>query len=134
MRYLAVSGFLLILCGCGPREPYPVPVSGTVNLNGKPLAEGVVFFITPGKVPEQLDIKEGQFSGKVKWGQRRVEFAAYRPYRIPPEVPKSMHPLMQGGKENYLPQKYHRDSTLTVEVQETGENTFAFDLVSEAKD
>jgi hypothetical protein len=41
-----------------------------------------------------------------------------------------MHPLMQSGKENYLPEKYHRKSTLTRTVTATGDNEFPFDLVS----
>jgi hypothetical protein len=121
---------LLIPLGCGPKEPIPVGVSGTVNLDGQPLAEGKIFFVTLGKVPEIVDIAAGHFSGKVLPGERRVEIAAYRPYQIPPEVPESMHPLMKDGKENYLPARYHRDSMLTAEVKETGKNEFTFNLVS----
>ena len=127
--------FLLLLLAlaplaCGPGEPVPVAVSGTVKLDGKPLAEGKISFVTIGKVPETLDIVEGRFSGKVLGGERRVEIAAYRPYRIPPDVPKSMYPLMEGGKENYLLEKYHRESILTANVKDSGENEFTFELVS----
>ena len=44
--------------------------------------------------------------------------AAYRPYRIPASVPKSMHPLMADGKENYLPTRYHSESKLVETVNE----------------
>jgi hypothetical protein len=126
----SLAASLLILAGCGPREPVPVPVRGTVTLDGAPLAEGKISFITPGQVPETIDITNGTFDGMAKWGQRRVEIAAYRPYRIPPDVPKSMHPLMKDGKENYLPTKYHRDSELTADVKAEGPNEFTFALTS----
>src|SRR5581483_5970329 len=123
--------FLLALCGCSSGEPYPVPVRGTVSVDGKPLAEGKISFLTPGKVPEMLDIKDGQYTGKVNWGERRVEIAAYRPYRVPDDAPAHLRPLMAQGKENYLPRKYHRDSTLQAEVKASGDNEFNFELASE---
>jgi hypothetical protein len=116
--------------GCGPRPIVPVPVKGTVSLDNKPLAEGRISFITPGQVPELIDIKDGKFEGKVKPGEKRVEIAAYHPYRIPASVPKSMHALMADGKENYLPRRYHSESTLVETVNETGDNEFRFDLTS----
>ncbi|MBN9120425.1 MAG: hypothetical protein J0I06_14925 [Planctomycetes bacterium] len=121
---------LLILTGCGTREPVPVPVRGTVTLDGAPLPEGKISFITPGQVPETIDVANGTFDGEAKWGQRRVEIAAYRPYRIPPDVPKSMHALMKDGKENYLPPRYHRDSALAADVKASGPNEFTFELTS----
>ena len=121
---------LLLLAGCGSRGPYPVAVQGIVTLDGAPLAEGVISFITPGQVPEPVDIKNGTFSGKAKWGKRRIEIAAYRPYQIPPEIPASMHSLMKGGQENYLPDIYHTNSTLSEEVVQSGPNKFEFKLLS----
>jgi hypothetical protein len=131
MRRGCLGLLLLIPLGCGPREPSPVAVTGTVNLDGKPLSEGKIFFVTLGKAPEIVDIADGHFKGRVLPGERRIEIAAYRPYQIPPEVPTSMHPLMKDGKENYLPARYHRDSTLTAEVKQTGKNVFTFDLESQ---
>ena len=118
----------MVLLGCGPKEPFPVSVSGVVKLEGKPLVAGRISFITPGKVPEILEIVDGRFSGKVMTGERRVEIAAYRPYQIPADIPKSMHALMKDGKENYLPEKYSRNSELTANVKDMGNNEFTFDL------
>jgi len=119
-----------ILAGCAPATPVPVPVHGKVTLDGTLLAEGQIAFITPGQVPEFIDIRGGTYEGSVKWGPRRVEIAAYRPYQIPPEIPKSMHGMMEGGKENYLPDRYHSNSTLTAEVSPNGPNEFNFELTS----
>lgn len=118
------------LCGCGSNEPYPVEVRGTVTLDDKPLDDGVISFITLGQVPESIEIKKGVFQGKVKWGQRRVEFAAYRPFQIPASIPESMHALMKDGKENYLPEQYHVKSEITVLVNQRGVNEFPFALKS----
>ena len=128
MRTYWWGSLLLVLLGCGPKEPFPVSVSGVVKLEGKPLVAGRISFITPGKVPEILEIVDGRFSGKVMTGERRVEIAAYRPYQIPADIPKSMHALMKDGKENYLPEKYSRNSELTANVKDMGNNEFTFDL------
>jgi hypothetical protein len=129
MRH-SVAILLFLVFGCGPKELVPVPVHGTVTLDGKPLREGKISFIIPGQVPKVLDVEDGQFVGEVKPGEQRVEIAAYRPYRIPPDAPASLRPLMEGGKENYLPARYHRDSTRMETVRETGDNEFQFTLTS----
>jgi hypothetical protein len=125
---------VLILTGCGPSAPVPVAVKGTVTLDGVPLPEGRISFITPGQVPEMLDVKDGRFEGKVKPGKKRVEVGAYRPTRIPDHIPASMRAMMKDGKENYLPPRYHSESTLDAEVVERGENDFPFELTSREKD
>ena len=132
MRRIVSGLILLVVIGCGPKGPVSVPVRGTVTFDGKPLAEGKISFITPGRVPEMMDVKDGKFEGKVKTGKKRVEVAAYRPVRIPPEYPEYLRAQMKSGngKENLLPNKYHSESTLEADVTEKGENDFKFDLTS----
>ncbi|MCE9567832.1 MAG: hypothetical protein K8U57_38020 [Planctomycetes bacterium] len=133
MRTASIMAFLVlasIISGCGPGVPTPVPVHGKVTLDGKPLAEGQIAFVTPGQVPEFIDIRDGSYDGKAKWGSRKVEIAAYRPYQIPADIPKSMHGLMEGGKENYLPDRYHSKTTLSAEILASGPNEFNFELSS----
>ncbi len=130
-RYCTTAILLVFLAGCGPHEPYPVPVKGTVQLDGKPLPDGKITFVTNGKAPETLDIKDGQFEGQATWGERKVEIASYIPYRIPANARPELRELMKGGKENILPARYHRQSKLKADVKEVGENTFTFDLASQ---
>lgn len=121
-----------LTAGCS-REPVPVQVKGTVQLDGKPMPEGEVHFVTNGKPPEIIPVKDGTFEGKAMPGERQVQFAKYRPATIPPGVPKSMHALIAQGKENYLPAKYHRESKMTVEVKDSGVNEFSFEITSGSK-
>ena len=58
MRIRCLGFVLLFLLGCS-RGPAPAPVQGTVKLDGNPLAEGKIFFIYAGKVPESRDINDG---------------------------------------------------------------------------
>ena len=123
---------LSVVGGCNRgASDYPVPVQGTVTLDSKPLAEGKISFITIGQVPETVDIIEGKYNGKVRFGTKRVEIAAYRPVQIPPGIPESMHALMKPGKENYLPEIYQAKSTLSRDIQKVGPNTFNFELSSQ---
>ncbi|MBA4066878.1 MAG: hypothetical protein C0501_24860 [Isosphaera sp.] len=132
MRFFPLAPLLALSGGCGSpaADPGPVPVRGTVTLDTAPLADGQVSFITPGQVPETLAVRAGAFEGSVRPGTRRVEVAVYRPYRIPADAPKELHGLMAGGKENYLPDRYHTKSTLTAEVRPDGPNEFRFDILS----
>ena len=76
---------LLIILGCGPREAALVSVRGVVTLDGKPLPDGQISFITLGKVPNVIPIMDGRFEGEVPPGAKRVEIAAYCPAEIPPD-------------------------------------------------
>lgn len=119
---------LLWLAGCTPtaKGPTLVPVKGTVNLDGKPLAEGEVMFSLPGEVPATIPVVSGAYSGQAGAGKNRVEVRAYRPGK----------PLVMGdktfpvAKENYLPAKYNTQSTFTADVTAGGANDFKFDVTS----
>lgn len=115
---------LLALVGC-QSKPRVVPVSGTVTVDGRPLAEGVLYFKTvqTGAL-ERFEVKDGKFEGKAAEGERRVEISATR-----------MKSVMIDGKpvdvpDNYLPARYNLDSTLTATVTVPGPNEFAFDLTT----
>src|SRR5262245_5381908 len=56
-----LSGTLLLATGCGDPAARPVPVEGTVTLEGQPVADGEVYFKTPGLVPEVLPVRDGRF-------------------------------------------------------------------------
>ncbi len=140
---VSASVVCLVLCGCGggKAEAKKYPVSGTVNLDGKPLPDGMIFFKTPdvGAI-DPIPIKDGQFQGQAQAGKRRVEIAAYREGKTPTMYAKSPPPAGPDGKpipgmdatqrENYLPARYNTLSKLSEEVKPEGPNQFKFDLQS----
>ncbi len=102
--------------GCSS-EGRSVPVSGTVELNGKPLADGTITLVGDGgAVPETLDVKDGKFDGQAKPGKKRVEIRANRPGK----ATKMGDTVIPASPENFLPDKYNTASTLTAEVTATG--------------
>jgi hypothetical protein len=54
----------LLTVGCSQSPPKPVPVSGTVTFDGKPLTDAQILFVEPGQSPLMLEIKDGRFEGE----------------------------------------------------------------------
>ena len=72
----SLVGVLLSAAGCGPSGPATVPVTGTVTLDGKPIAKAAVMFVPqfPGRPAHGLTDQEGRFSlGTFKKGDGAVE-------------------------------------------------------------
>lgn len=124
---LAVVAFLAAapLLGCGASGPKVYPVSGTVTLDRKPLADGVIYFKTlqTGTL-ETFPVKDGEFKGDAQEGDRRVEISAYR------TTIQGSGAMKGEVKENLIPPRYNVDSKLTAAVTRDGPNTFKFDLAS----
>jgi len=125
-RCLVFAAVGLAITGCQPKKTFAPthPVGGTVVLDGKPLAEGVIAFVTPETGDLQsFPIKDGKYAGQARAGLRRVEIRAYPPSKSPPSP-------MDPPPQNFLPDRYNVASTLTAEVKPDGPNTFDFDLKS----
>lgn len=116
---------LPIWSGCGPTGPKMVAVSGTVTMDGKPLADGLISFKTTqaGDI-ETINVKDGQFSGKAKEGERRVEIYTFRINK------GDFGGMPMEFKQNLVPPRYSSESTLTAKVTGEGPNQFAFDIKS----
>lgn len=116
----------LAACQSGKPESKKYPVSGTVTVDGQPLAEnGLIHFktIATGAI-SGFDIKAGKFSGSTEPGDRRVEIVAYRIKTVDSGGMKSE------VKESLIPARYNTDSTLTAKVTPEGPNQFTFELTS----
>jgi hypothetical protein len=93
---LAGITLVLLLAGCGSREPPTGVVSGTVSFKGKPLPEGVVTFINE---------EEGRIAnGAIKDGQYEVPNAPVGPCGIEVTVntgqtPASFNAASRGRRE-----------------------------------
>jgi hypothetical protein len=118
-----------LLCGCdsGKRaEPARFPVSGSVTIDGKPLAQGVVYFktVATGAI-DSADVIDGKFQGKAEQGERRVEVCSYE--KVPA---KADDPMSQDIQKNTIPARYNTDSQLTAKVTPNGPNEFEFKVES----
>lgn len=129
MRSLLWTRLLLILvlfAALGCREPEGPPVfeiSGTVNMDGKPLNEGKIVFRTVATGAfEELPIKEGLFQGKVTTGVRRVEINKYLMKMV------GEGPAAGEVQENIVSEKFNLNSELTANVAPDGEKIFNFEV------
>ena len=126
----AVAVALLVLTGCD-RGPKMYPVSGTVTLDGNPVPEGEILFTDgDGKLgPDAGKIKDGRFEFQAKAGKKRVEISASK-------VLPGSKVRGAGGEpvpEEYIPEWYNVNSTLTEEVKPGGDNRYEFKLSGKKK-
>ena len=114
--------FLAVVIGCedGPAEPVRGPLSGSVALDGKPVANGQVRFIAldPGGVNVLAVVTDGKFNvpaeaGPAK-GKYRVEFSVPSATKTRTPNPDIPGEWLEEASET-LPPRYHRDSTITLD-------------------
>jgi len=125
---LAVAAFLAAMPGCGDGKPHPktTDVTGSVTLDGKPLAEGEVSFVVTGEAPALIPVKDGNFKGKAFAGKNRVELRATK--ALP--KPANALPTDEAPRMNLIPDKYNVQSKLEANVTSGGENSFKFEATS----
>jgi hypothetical protein len=123
----------LLVAGCsrpGRTEPPRHPVSGTVTLDGAPLEDGAILFLSPALgLIDRVSIHEGRFQGVAAAGKRRVEFSVVREMPFT-GMPMPGIPAPKTVPKQILPPRYHADSTLAADVVPGGPNEFSFDLKS----
>jgi len=122
---------LLLHSGCGSAES---SISGTVNLDGKPVAEGDVRFVpmegTRGSDAGAV-IRDGKYKVVVKdlaTGKYRVSIRGYQGGgRMEPD-PLGGPPIK--GTEPTVPKKYQGDQSELVKELTQGVNRLDFDLLT----
>jgi hypothetical protein len=114
-------------CSGGGSTEKTVKISGTVNLDTKPLDDGDITLIGEGgTAPDVLPIKNGKFEGEAKLGNKRVEIRANRMGK-----PTKMGDIeIPGTPENYLPDRFNTESKMTAKVTESGIDPNKFDVQS----
>jgi hypothetical protein len=130
---LAVSLLLctLLLSGCGPSKG---TVSGTVAMDGQPLAKGTISFNPAAgtEPPVTADIAGGKYSAEMIAGKKIVQISAQvvvgqrKSPSAPPEVPP------EDIYEERLPPMYNSDSKLELDVK-PGSNAKDWDTKSKPK-
>lgn len=120
---------LAAVIGCSESGPRPVPVNGTVTMDGAPLAEGMVMFrsVTEGTL-DSIPIKDGKFSGKALPGERRVEIGSYD--AVVSGAGTQMESTVQ---VNRVAPEFGDESKLTAKVEPSGKNEYVFEVKSKGK-
>jgi len=127
---LLCFGMLSWNAGCAPSGEQGT-VTGTVTLDGTPLADGAVRFVpVAGDAPTSgANIEEGTFTAEVPFGEMRVEFTAAKivgtreMYEGAPDSP------VVNVVEELLPAKYNVRSELMLDVKQ-GSQEASFSLES----
>lgn len=134
-RYVLAVGLAAALvsahgCSSQSRLPKTHPVSGTVLLDGKPMADGEIYFrnIETGSL-NILPIKAGRFVGRAEAGSLRAEINAFHDV-ITPENKAMYGDLATPSRVNTIPSRYNIDSDFVAEVHSDGSNDFAYEVTS----
>ncbi|WP_220369799.1 hypothetical protein [Paludisphaera rhizosphaerae] len=132
----------LVLAGCGAEADYPrEPFSGTVTIDGKPLAKGhVVFEPKDQGVPTQSggEVVDGKFdvpqeAGAMAGTYSVLVFAddAPLPVGVQPGTVEADAAIRKAAKTVVkVPRQFNINTTLSAEVKAGGPNAFSFDLTS----
>jgi hypothetical protein len=131
---------LTVIAGCrGGEDKYDrLPFSGTVTLDGKPLASGYVIFMPKDGQPTQSTgmISEGKFEVTKKAGTVAGKYAVAifsgaesSTGNAAAGTPEAELAAKKNTRER-VPRKYNIDSILTVEIERDKENVFRFDLTT----
>jgi len=132
------TALVLIACvavtGCSRKEKPAVaryPVRGTVSLDGSPLPEGRVTFISVlSGHADAMAVKDGRFEGKAAAGERRVEFSVVKNVKASgPPIPGMPETVPQES----LPAHCNSESKHKATVVPDGVNDFTFDLKNAAR-
>ncbi len=134
MKGVVVGLFLVVALpmysGCGGHEGNLPPlgqVTGTVTLDGRPLAGASVRFEpqTQAAMSNGMTDERGVYS---LWYTNTVKGAAVGKHTVRIETPPNPDPAT-GAMPDQLPSKYNSQSTLTADVK-AGQNTLDFAVTS----
>jgi hypothetical protein len=130
MRVWVYLLFLAALAsGCGEPSGSPTyEVSGSVTWDGAPLPEGDIIFtpVDRAVVPEASTIRLGAYSLRAQPGKKRVSIRASK------LVAGSKGAMNEPIYDNYIPDRYNVETTLTADVTADGPNRFDFALTKNA--
>ncbi len=126
-----VAAFALIFAGCGGTTATPTgQVKGKVTLDGKPLAAGrITFDAANGTSPIDLEIKDGQYDGKVPTGAMTLRVQAFKMVD-PPKNGMTGPAYEKPYEQNYLPARYN---TASKDVRDVKDGTNEFDIAVTSK-
>ena len=125
---------LAVTPGCGPRGRRLdlLPVSGTVTLDGKPLADGRIEV-------RMIDGDRRGFGGPILQGRFQIDMLAgtysvvITAWRDTGRIDRTSNPGYESPiREMYIPARYNERSDLTAEVLRDQKNVVDFSLATSA--
>ncbi len=138
VRALLMALLITAWSGCAPAGPERAAVSGTVELDGKPVGNGSISFIPSGPDGGPTSgavIENGKYTIPIEKGavvgSHRVEIRSTRKTgKQIPVVPPATSPTGTVDEvEEAIPAKFNSQSTLS-ETVESGPNSIDFNLSS----
>ena len=113
----------VLVVGC-QTDPF-TDASGTVTIDGVPLAEGEIIFLAPDNstTPSAGPITDGQFRFRATPGAKKVQVNATRDTG---RKEADGWPI----RESIIPARYNTKTELTADVKPKGSNEFKFELTS----
>jgi len=137
IRFFMLLALLVVVTGCGKK---PVPVSGRVTLDSKPLVNATVIFTpdTDEKNPGAGSVGKTNANGEFKLrvnpgdldgafvGKHKVSITSYEgdDGTVPSSGPDMIF------RKAIVPSEYNADSKLSFDVPEAGSTSANFDLKS----
>lgn len=121
-------GCSLLAVGCGGSDGPPAaeryPVTGTVKLDGQPLASGTISFeseedAAAGNAPATGEIKDGAYAVESTAGVKKVVISRTEEYGQPDET--GVKPTRET-----IPARYNANSELTADIKPDAENKYDF--------
>lgn len=118
---LAWAATTAAVAGCGDGGPPAATVSGEVKANGVPIEKGVIAFssLDGTGAAVTVDIKGGKYEVRTTAGKKRVQISAPVVTGKRKESPAKDAPMVDVIGES-LPEKFHSQSTLELDVQPGG--------------
>jgi hypothetical protein len=110
---LAGAGGLMALLAAGCGGVADAHVSGTVLMDGRPLAEGDIIFeeMDKSKTPAGGKIVDGKYTLTVQPGSKLVRITASRPTRKPDPV------MGAAARESMIAKEFNEKTTLRTNIQ-----------------
>lgn len=129
---------LVMLCGCGGDDDPTLPISGTVKLNGEPVAHGDIEFAAkqPNGLRRGAMIVNGQYKTAPREGLVPGEYIV-RIFSVPNQSTPADQQIMPGEEDlgapsarDMIPPEYNMRSKQTITVTAEGPNVFDYDIQS----
>jgi hypothetical protein len=125
-RFAALAA-LVVAAGCGPGGPETGTVSGEVTLNGQPLKEGLIRFVSvDGKAAADAPITDGKFTATVPTGEMTVSISANKVVGKKKMYDTPDSPTVDETIE-LIPAKYNSNTELKLTVK-AGPQTEKYEL------